>query len=69
MYKRQVPVPHTNFIVHLLQDSRIRYLYQTRMSQFAQQTPITDNVNQEWGNVKATISDTALEALERTRKR
>ena len=46
-----------------------RDLYQTRLSHNAQQTPIRNNVNQEWANLRAMIFHATLEALGTRRKR
>lgn len=48
----------------MLQDESLRYVYQTQLSQFAQQKPISSNINQEWGNIRDVISQAAFEALE-----
>lgn len=55
-------IPET-FKIHLLQEESIRQLYQNRLNLYLSETPINNNINQEWTKIKEIIIRAATEAL------
>ncbi len=51
------------FKVHLLQDYSSRLLYQSRLNQKTLINPISNNINEEWANIKEIITQAAAEAI------
>lgn len=59
----------TLFKVNLLKDHSIRKLYETRLENYINITPKSNNINLEWNNIKEIITKAAGEALGRRKKR
>jgi hypothetical protein len=55
--------------VHLLEDPRIKLLYQRRLEQNLTHSPCSLNINTEWQNLKNTLHQAANEALGKRTKR
>ena len=67
-WKRRCGIGNRNekeevYKVHLLQDESIRTLYQNRLNEQLSQIPSTENINEEWTNIKQDIAQAAYEAL------
>ena len=55
--------------MHLLEDTRIKLLYQRRLEQNLMHSPCSLNTDVEWQTLKNTLQKAAKEALGKRKKR
>jgi hypothetical protein len=62
-YKQTRPIykEHKQLKIHLLEEESVRLLYQNRLTNKLK--PTTENIEEDWINIKQTILEAAFESL------